>query len=161
YACLVAASISYLLIHQQDAVGLALFDDRVRQFVPPKSTSNQLGAIVQALENPGLREKTDIGRIFHEYAGRLKKRGVVVIISDLLDDLDRIRKGIEHLRHSQHEVIVFHILDHDELTFPFQSMTLFEGLEASDEALVHPPALRDGYLAELQAFLADLRRVCL
>jgi uncharacterized protein (DUF58 family) len=160
YGCYIAAALTYLLTNQQDAVGLTVFDDRVRTSLPPRSTSSQLGAIVKVLDQPSRREKTDIGRIFHEYAGRLKKRGLVVIISDMFDEIDRIRDGIEHLRHSRHELILFHVLDHDELTFPFQSMSLFEGLETPAEALVHPPSLRAGYLAEIGSFLDELRRVC-
>jgi len=160
YGCYVAASLAYLLLRQQDAVGLALFDDQVRNFVGARSTPSHLGSLTAALEKPGLKEKTDLGRIFNEYAGRIKKRGLVVIISDLLDDLGAIERGLMHLRYREHEVLVFHVLDHDELTFPFQNMTLFEGLEGLDDVLVNPGALREGYLAELNLFLERLRRVC-
>ena len=160
YGCYVAASLAYLLLKQQDAVGLALFDDKVRHFTQPRSTPSHLASLVRVLENPGLREKTDLGRILHEYAGRIKKKGLIVIISDMLDDPEAIARGLKHLRYRDHEVLLFHLLDHDELTFPFQNMTMFEGLEGLDEALVNPPSLREGYLQELNSFLADLRRVC-
>ncbi|MBN1443427.1 MAG: DUF58 domain-containing protein [Planctomycetes bacterium] len=160
YGTYVAASLAYLLLRQQDAVGLALFDSEVRDFTPPRSAASQLGTLVSILENPPLREKTDIGRLLHEYASRIKKKGLIVIISDMLDDLEAIERGLKHLRYRQHEVIVFHVLDPDELSFPFRRMTLFEGLEARPDMLVNPGALRDAYLAELNAFLDSLRRMC-
>ena len=160
YGAYVAASLAYLLLRQQDAVGLALFDDDVRHFLQPRSTPSHLSTVVSVLEQPGLREKTDLGRIFHEYASKITKKGLIVIISDLLDDLESIERGLKHLRYRNHEVLVFHLLDHDELTFPFQNMTMFEGLEGFEDALVHPPALRDGYLAELETFLSGVRKIC-
>lgn len=160
YGTYVAASLAYLLLRQQDAVGLALFDDKVRNFVAPSSSPSHLQTLVGALEEPGLKEKTDIGSIFHEFADRIKKKGLILIISDLFDDLEHLKRGLKHLRHKSHEVIVFHILDHDELTFPFQRMTLFEGLEALPEVLANPSALREAYLEELRSYLAEVRKVC-
>jgi uncharacterized protein (DUF58 family) len=160
YGTYVAASLAYLLLKQQDAVGLALFDDRVRNFVTARSTPSHLRSLLKALEEPGLREKTDIGTILHSFAGRIKKKGLIVIISDMFDDLGAIERGLQHLRFCNHEVLVFHVLDHDELTFPFQRMTLFEGLESYEDILANPAALRQSYLGEFNAFLEDLRRVC-
>ena len=160
YGAMVAASISYLLLRQQDAVGLAVFDDRVRKFLPPLSTSSQLQNLVEAMEKPGLREKTDVGTILHEFSDRITRRGLVVIISDMLDDISHIERGLKHLRYREHEVILFHLLDHDELTFPFVNMTLFEGMEGMEDLLANPRPLREAYLAELEVFLERLRRVC-
>jgi len=160
YAAMVAASIAYLLIRQKDAVGLAVFDDRVREFVSASSTLSRLQGLLDVVDRVPEREKTDHGTILHEFAGRIKKKGLVVIISDMLDDPTSIEHGLEHLRYRNHEVIVFHVLDHDELRFPFQSTTLFEGLEGAPDVLANPRQLRDGYLAELHAFLERLRRSC-
>jgi uncharacterized protein (DUF58 family) len=160
YATYVAAGLAYLLLRQQDAVGLAVFDDRVRNFVPPSSNPSHLQTLLGAVEEPPLRAKTDIGAIFHEFADRIKKRGLIIIISDLFDDVEKVTRGLKHLRHKNHEVIVFHVLDHDELTFPFQRMTLFEGLEQMPELLADPKALRDAYLEEMNGFLAEVRKGC-
>ena len=141
-------------------MGLALFDDQVRQSVAARATPSHLANLVGALENPGLREKTDLGKIFQEYAGRIKKRSLIVLISDMFDDIAAIERGLNQLRYSKHEVLVFHVLDRDELTFPFQNMTLFEGLEDLNEIVVNPPSLRAGYLEELNTFLEQLRRSC-
>ncbi|MEM7233250.1 MAG: DUF58 domain-containing protein [Planctomycetota bacterium] len=160
YGSYVAASLAYLLLRQQDAVGVALFDDEVRNYLPARSTPTQLANILDVLEKPGLREKTDLGRIFDEYANRITKKGLIVVISDMLDYLAAIERGMKHLQARGHEVLFVHLLDHDEVTFPFQNMTLFEGLEGIDEALVNPRSLREGYLAELEIFLAGLRKAC-
>lgn len=160
YATYVAASLAYLLLRQQDAVGLAVFDDRVRTFVPPSSSPAHLGTILGALdaERPGAG--TRAGPVFQELADRLKKRGLVVIVSDLLDDVERLRRGLKQLRYRNHDVMVLHVLAHDEVSFPFRRMTLFEGLEGLPSELVDPGALRDAYLAELNQYLAAVRRMC-
>ena len=160
YASMVAASIAHLLIRQKDAVGLAMFDERVNQFLSASSTQTQLRALLEVVEKPALKAKTDIGTILHEFADRIKRKGLVVIVSDLLDEPEHIERGLEHLRYRQHEVIVFHVLDHDELTFPFLNMTLFEGLEGAQDLVANPKPLRDAYMAELGAFLERIRRAC-
>lgn len=160
YGVMVAASLSYLLLRQQDAVGLALFDEKVCDMVGARSTGSHLKTLLELAENPGLKEKTDLGVILHEFAGRIHRRGLVVIISDMLDDIGHIERGLKHLRYCNHEVILFHLLDRDELTFPFQNMTMFEGMEGMDEVLANPRLLKEAYLEELEIFLSRLRRVC-
>ena len=90
----------------------------------------------------------------------MKKKGLIVIISDMFDSFERIRRGLKYIRHKNHEVMLFHVLDEDEVTFPFQRMTLFEGLEDYPELLADPPALRQAYLEEIESFQAELRRTC-
>lgn len=160
YGTYVAAGLAYLLLKQQDAVGLALFDDRVRSFVNPSSNPSHLQALLGEIEGSSLREKTNVGSIFHEFADRIKRKGLILVVSDLFDDAEQLKRGLKHLRYKNHEVIVFHILDEDELTFPFRRMTLFEGLEGLPELLANPQALRDAYLAELNKYLAEVRKVC-
>ncbi len=160
YGTFVAAGLCYLLLRQQDAVGLTLFDDRVRTFVAPSSSPSHLGALLGEIEKSPLREKTDVGSIFHEVADRIKKKGLILIVSDLFDDIARLKRGLKHLRHKGHDVIVFHVLDEDELTFPFQRMTLFEGLEGFPELLANPQSLRAAYLEEITSFLAEVRKIC-
>ena len=160
YGVMVAASLSYLLLRQQEAVGLALFDEKVCDMGGARSTGSHLKTLLELAENPGLKEKTDLGVILHEFAGRIHRRGLVVIISDMLDDIGHIERGLKHLRYCNHEVILFHLLDRDELTFPFQNMTMFEGMEGMDEVLANPRLLKEAYLEELEIFLSRLRRVC-
>jgi uncharacterized protein (DUF58 family) len=160
YGTFVAAGLSYLLLRQQDAVGLALFDDHVRSLVNPSSNPSHLQALLGEIDGSTLREKTNVGSIFHEFADRIKKKGLILVISDLFDDIEHVKRGLKHLRYKGHEVIVFHILDGDELSFPFQRMTLFEGLEGMPELLANPQSLRDAYLEELNKFLGEVRKVC-
>jgi uncharacterized protein (DUF58 family) len=160
YATYVAAALAYLALRQQDAVGLALFDDRVRTFITPSSSPSHLQTLLGALEAPPLREKTDVGVIFHEFADRIKKKSLIVIVSDMFDDIERIKRGLKHLRYKGHEVILMHVLDHEEITFPFTRMTLFEGLEGWPELLADPRSLRTAYLEEVGLFLEGLRKTC-
>lgn len=160
YGAFVAAGLSHLLVSQQDAVGLALFDERVRTFVQPSSSPSHLSAILSEIEKTPLKDKTNVGSIFHEVADRIKKKGMVLVISDLFDSIDHLKHGLKHLRYKGHEVIVFHVLDTDELTFPFQRMTLFEGLEGHPELLANPQSLRDAYLEEFNEYLGQVRKAC-
>jgi uncharacterized protein (DUF58 family) len=160
YAGCVAASLALLLLRQQDAVGLATFDDALRAHVPPSANPNQIKTIVHELEQASLAQKTDLEPICHSLAEKIPRRGMVCLISDLLDDVDGLVRGLQHLAHKGHDVMVLHLLDEDELTFPFQGNTLFRGMEAAGELVVEPRALRQGYLDALRAFLADVKRRC-
>ena len=160
YGTYIAAALSHLILRQQDAVGLAVFDEDVRAFVPPSSSSNHLRNIVKELDRQGTGRKTDIGMILKSFADRIKRKGLIVIISDMFDSLEHIDRGLKHLRHKRHEVILFHVLDRDELTFPFQRMTMFEGLEGFPELLADPRALRKAYLEEMGRFQDSLRKIC-
>jgi len=160
YSCFTAAALAYLILHQQDSVGLITFDDQPRKFLRPSSQPSQLKEIVKIM-NAGLgREKTHLAPIFHELAERIGRRAIVVILSDLFDDVEPLLAGIKHLRHKRHEVVVFHILDAAEAEFPFQETTLFRGLEQWGELLTDPRSLRQGYLDELNAFHRELQHGC-
>ncbi|MHC4599068.1 MAG: DUF58 domain-containing protein [Planctomycetota bacterium] len=161
YASYVAASLAYLILQQQDAVALATFDAEINKFLPPSSHGSHLKNLLRAIEESAPARKTDVGIILHETAERMKKRGLVVLLSDLFDSSENLASGLQHLRHKKHEVILFHVLDRDEIRFPFQRMTLFEGLEALPKINVDPRALRKAYLEELNDFLGDVRKVCL
>jgi uncharacterized protein (DUF58 family) len=161
YASYVAAALIYLILQQQDSVGLALFDSEVRTFLPPASHSAHMRNLIQEIASAKPREKTSVGTVLHRLADRLTKRGLIVLISDLLDKPENILRGLRHLRHDRHDIIVFQILDHDEVTFPFERMTQFEGLEGLPQLIANPRALRQAYLAALQDFTQDLRRGCL
>ncbi len=161
YGCCIAAALSYLIIQQQDSAGMVLFDDEVRSFMPASSNPTHLKNMLQELTRIEPKQKTDLARVFHEVAERLGRKGLVVVISDLFDDPTRILAGLRHLRHRGHDVIVFHVLDHDEVTFPLERITLFEGLEQGPEVIADPRALRQGYLDEINGFRKRVRRGCL
>ena len=144
YAQFIAASLSYLILQQQDSVGLVICDDAVRRYMKPAGQASQLKEILHLLHVTPAREKSDLGLVFNDLAERFKKRGVVVILSDLFDDPRRIVTGLKHFRHRRHEVIVFHILDPAELDFPFRDTTLFKGMEGMADILTDPHALRAG-----------------
>ena len=161
YAATLAASMAYLLVHQQDAVGLMLFDDQVRADLAPQSHYPHLQTILTSLEQARLERPTGGKALFSELAGRLKRRSIVMVISDLFAALDDLSTGLQSLRHGGHEVIVVQVLDRDEREFPFQDNTLFEGLEAAGQrVLVDPQSLRMGYLAALEGFEGQVRATC-
>lgn len=160
YAQFVAAALAYMVLQQQDSIGLATFDERVQRYVRPSGQPSHLKEVLQVMDRSPARAKSDIGAIFHDLAERFKKRGVVVVLSDLFDEPSRILTGLRHFRHRRHEVIVFHILDPAEIDFPFRQTTLFKGLEDLPEILTEPYALRKAYQEELGAFLTELRKGC-
>ncbi len=160
YACLTAAALSYLILHQQDSVGLVTFDNQVRQFMRPSSQASHLKQIVHVLNNGSGVEKTQLAPIFHDLAERINRRAIVGVISDLFDEPDDLLAGLKHLRHKRHEVVVFHVLDPAEMDFPFQEATLFRGMEQMPELLTDPRSLRDGYLNELKAHLHAVQAGC-
>ncbi|MEO0531999.1 MAG: DUF58 domain-containing protein [Planctomycetota bacterium] len=160
YAQTAAAALAYLILKQQDAVGLATFDDEVRTLLKPSGSPSQLTPIIHAIEDGGDREKTAAGPIFHELAERLTRRGVVIILSDLFDDPESLLAGLKHFRHRRHDVIVMHVLDPAELEFPFQQPTLFKGLERAGELLVDPARLRKAYKEEFDHFRNEVAAGC-
>jgi uncharacterized protein (DUF58 family) len=158
YGCTIAACLAYLLLRQQDSAGLVTFDDDVRQILPARSAQNHLDAIVNAMHVSKPREKTDLERILRRVAETVPVRGMIVLISDLLADRGPLLKGLEMLRHGKHDVLVFHILDDDEMEFPFAGTTRFEGMEELPNLLCDPRALRDGYMEALNEYLVEVRR---
>lgn len=158
YAATLAACLAYLLVHQGDAVGLMLFDDEVRTAMPALSNFAHMQSIVGQLEQARLERPTEARAVFGRLAAQLHRRGLVVLVSDLLGDREEIIRGVERLQQGRHEVIVMHVLDEDERRFPFMDHTLFEGLENVDQRLLaDPQSLRTAYLEALAEFVADLR----
>ncbi len=160
YAQWIVASLAYLILQQQDSVGLVIYDDAVRRYLKPAGQPSQLKEILHLLDVTPAREKSDLGLVFNDLAERFKKRGLVAIFSDLFDDPARIITGLKHFRHRRHEVIVFHVLDPAELDFPFRDTTLFKGLEGMSDLLTDPHALKRAYQAELGSFLEELEKGC-
>lgn len=162
YAATCCASLAYLIQQQADAVGLTLFDEQVCQQTPPSNTRGGLANLFAALEQAKPQpQRTKIGAVLQQLAGQLKKRGMVLVFSDLFDDVQAVQQGLQLLARAGHDVVVFHVLDRDELQFPFERMTLFEGLEQLPDLLCDPKSLRDAYLAEMQKFTSQIKQVCL
>ena len=162
YGATACASLAYMIQQQADAVGLTLFDEKVAKQVPPSNTRQSLGNLFQSLEQAQAREqKTRIGGVLHELAGQLRQRGMVMVFSDLFDEPATVIQGLREIRSRGHDIVVFHVMDHDELEFPFERMTMFEGMEQLPELLCDPKSLRDAYLAEVNGHAEELRKGCL
>ena len=145
YANTLAAALSYLMINQQDATGLAKFSERIDVFIPPKAKPDHLNLILTQLDDDNAGDDTQIGNVLHELADRIKKRGIVILISDLFDEPKNILNGLKHFRHQNQEVIVFHILDRKELDFDFNSRTKFSDMETGEEIITEPWHIRTSY----------------
>ena len=145
YANSLAASLSYLMINQQDAVGIAKFSDKIDTFIPPKSRPSHLNLILSQLDDKYSGYDTQIGIVLHELADRIRKRGMVILISDLLDKPENIIKGLKHFRHQNQEVIVFHIKDRKESEFDFNTRTKFFDMETGEEIVTEPWHIRSNY----------------
>jgi len=160
YGCTAAVSLAYLLLRQQDAVGCVAFDESARIMVPLRTKRNHLESIIQALYVSTPKNKTELHSILCEVAETYPRRGLVVMVSDLLVERPGLFKGLKLLRSRGHDILVLHILDDDELDFPFSGPTRFEGLESLDVVRCNPRALREGYLKALSAYLEEVRRGC-
>ncbi len=159
-ACHIAASMAYLVLRQQDSVGMVCFDKEVKNFIPTSSSMGHLRPILGTLASSTAQNKTDLGIVLNTLAERIQRRGLIILISDLFDKPETVLKSLQHFSHKRHDVIVFHVLDEYELTFPFERMTLFEGLEEYPKQLVDPRSLRKAYLEEVNKFCEEMRRGC-
>lgn len=160
YACRIAASLSYLLIRQQDSVGMITFDDVIRSTIPPSSKQNHLQSILASLDIQKPAKKTDLQTLLAQVADQQTRRGLIVLISDLFVDRDGLFKGLKLLRTRGHDVMVFHVMDDEELDFNYAGTTKFEGMEEMGDLICDPRSLREGYLAAVTAFVDDVRRHC-
>jgi uncharacterized protein (DUF58 family) len=161
YAMTIAAALAYLIVGQHDAAGLTTFDEKVRKVLPPGSHGGHLRRLFETLEKSQPGGKTAIGPVLSQVSDQLRKRGLVIVISDLVGDVEDVLKGLRRLRGHKHDVVVFHVLDPAEVDFPFDQMTLFEGLEQFPSLLADPKALRKTYLDHLADFRQRLRAGCL
>ena len=146
FANTLAASLSYLMIKQQDAVGLVQFSNKIDTFLPPKSKPSQLNLILSQLDDDKIGKDTKIEGVLHEMADRINKRGLVILITDLLDEPKKIINGLKHFRHRKQEVIVFHILDRKEMEFDFNTRTKFLDMESGEEIVTEPWQIRSNYV---------------
>jgi uncharacterized protein (DUF58 family) len=167
YGVYLAAALAYLMVQQRDAVGLLTFDEAVRRLIPPRSVTSHLRIILGELSrlDPQAREiaqgrGTRIGQSLHYLADRLRRRGLVVLISDLMDDPMSVLTGLKHFRHRQHEVVVFHLLDPAETAFPFREETVFIDLETRERVSTVPWELAREYRERVAAWRTAYRRTC-
>ena len=160
YGRYLAAALIYLMLKQQDSVGLLVFDEAVRDFFPPRSNPRQLHLLLSQLDRARPSSATDIGLVLHDLARRVRRRGLVILISDLLDDPDDVVPGLKHFRHLKHEVVVFHVLDPRETEFGFDADATFRDMETGELMTTEPFAIRGDYVKAVDEWKSRLRREC-
>ena len=160
YAQHVAAALAYLVIQQQDAAGLATFHHAVDRFIRASSRPSHLKQLIYVMEESTAAGESALGPILHDLAERIKNRGLIIILSDLFDDVESLMLGLKHFRHRRHDVSVMQIIDPAEQEFPFEDPTLFQGLEGLPEQMTEPRSLRKAYQREFEEFLQQVRRGC-
>ena len=160
YGISLAAALGYLMIHQQDPVGLVAFDQQVRQSLAPRSKRSQLGNILSLLARLKPAGETAIAKSLHQVAGMIRHRSLVMLFSDLLGDPEPICKALHRLRFAGHDVIVFHILDEAEALFPFEGMVELEDNETRETLQVDADAIKADYLDEVARFQGDVSKEC-
>ena len=160
YACYLAASLAYLLVKQQDSVGLVTFHNRVTHRIAPHSSPVHLSQILRVLDGVESEENTRLAEVFHSLAASFPRRGLVIIISDLYDEEKEIVRALRHFRHRRHGVILFHLLDRAELRFEFEQLSNFVDLETDETLNVDPRYVRAEYLKLIKEFTESFRRDC-
>jgi len=158
YGSMLAASLAYLMNRQRDAVGLTAFDEAIVSMLPPSARSGHLRSLLVTLDRLRLGSRTDVSKPLHVLADGIVRRGMVVVISDLLDEPERVVDGLRHFRFRGTDVIVFHLLDPDELTFPFERAARFRDMEIGDEVMAVPAVVRADYLKELARTIDTYKR---
>src|SRR5580704_15657985 len=160
YAICLAAALGYLMIHQQDPVGLVTFDTRIQASLPPRSKRTQLGTILSILANLKPSGETDIAACLHQLASMVRGKSLIMLFSDLLGDPEPVLQSLHHLRHRGHEIILFHILDEAEVQFPFEGLVEFADMETPERMTLDAKGMRTDYLAALHEFRETYRREC-
>jgi uncharacterized protein (DUF58 family) len=163
YALRLAACIAYIIMRQRDSIGMITFDNKIRSFIPPRSSTRHLRVLYDRMVKtlPGAYGETDLPKVFHEIVPRLQKRGMIFILSDCFTDVRELLASLAHFRHASHEVLLFHIMDKDEVEFPFDTWTRFENLELSSQfRMVDPASFRAAYLDNLKQFREELKTGC-
>lgn len=160
YGALLSAALAYLMIKQRDAVGLALFDDRINTLIPHRSIRRHLFFLMKTLENVTPGARTGISSTLHEMAERIKRRGLVVLISDLFDDPEKIISGLKHFRHRGHEIVLFHLLDPLEISLDFSGEVRFVDRETGEKLRAQPWFIRKEYRSDIEDWLGGLEKAC-
>ena len=160
YAATIATTLAYLVLKNHDSIGCVTFDDKIRENLRSRSQHTHLNSIVACLKNSNPADKTDLNHIFSAAAELFTRKGIVIVISDLFGDAEETLKGLRMLRQRGQDVLLFHVLDDDELDFPFTGSTRFADLESDVFLNCNPKALRDGYMKEINSFLETIKVGC-
>ncbi len=160
YASYLTAALSYLMLNQQDGVGLGLFHHKLVSLLSPRSTKSHLNSVLTHLENITPGNDTNLGSVLHEMAERIKKRGLTIIISDLMDDADEILNGLKHFRHNKQEMIVFHILDREEMDFSFNTRSRFKDMETGEVITTEPWQIQKSYSSLIKNYQNHYKKQC-
>ena len=160
YAAYLAAGLIYLMMKQQDATGLAIYDKSVRKFLEPHLTYSYMKLLLTELSNAAPDSETSTATALSALAERIKRRGLIIVISDFLDDTKSVITALKHFRHRKNEVIAFHIMDDSELNLDFAGDALFTDLETGEQISTQVPALRSAYKKNVNNFIQDLKRKC-
>jgi len=160
YGSTLAASLAFLMLKQQDAVGLITFSDKIERIIPPKAIHGHLFAILKELEDRRPMGKTSAGSVLQEIAGSINRRGLIILISDLIDEPQQVLRGLKQFRSRANDVMVFQLLDRDELEFPFEEPTLFQDLEEEIRLHTDPHTVRAAYLKTMKSLIEDYRKSC-
>ncbi|MBI5836360.1 MAG: DUF58 domain-containing protein [Candidatus Eisenbacteria bacterium] len=160
YASSLAAALAYLMLGQQDAVGLLLFAEKMEKFVPPRSVKSHLHQLLMELGRARAQSGTKVASCLTSLAERIKRRGLVMVFSDLLDEPDEVLAGLKSFRHRAHEVVVFHVLDPDERRFPFHEPVEIEDMESSEKLVTHGWEVSREYRRRIEEWTGRLQREC-
>jgi len=160
YAKLLTATLAYVIVRQRDSAALSVFDREWRVELPASSSMANVNTILHTLEDLDPEEKTSIGPLLEQLADRIRRRGLVFIISDVFDEVDTFLKGLKHLRFQGHDVTVFHVLHPDEIEFPFTGNLKFDGLELPEEIKTRPHLIRPAYQRIVRDYLIELQAGC-
>lgn len=161
YGSYLAASLAFLMLRQQDSVGLATFDERIKKYIPPRQSKGHLSLILKELENLVPSSQTGINRSLRELGQYTKRRGLIILISDLLDEQEKVLNALKYFRFKKHEVIVFHLLDPAELELPFTNVLWLEDMENKKRVLTHPGIIREKYKNVIKEFVETYKLSCL
>jgi uncharacterized protein (DUF58 family) len=160
YGKQIAACLAYLILHQRDAAALGIFDQTMRDYTPRSDSRGTIHRLMTKLAAFNPTQQTNIAAILHDMATQIRRKGIVIIISDFFDDEQKVLEGIQHLRFGGNEIICFHVMDPYELEFPFTGLVEFEGLEQAPKILTRPAEIRKSYQREVDAFRQRLREGC-
>ncbi len=160
YAQLLAYSLAYLVVEQQDYAALMTFSDAIDGWLPPSGSPTQLEDMIGVMEQASNNQRTDLAQVIEQVTQRLSRRGLVILISDMLDDIDRMLRAMRLLKFAGHDVLVMHVLDRDEVEFPFDTMTRFEGLEKLPQVVTDPLLIAGAYRKAISEFCQALEVGC-
>ena len=160
YACQAAMALGHVVLRERDGAAMALFDHNLGRLLPPSTSPGQLGVMAEALVERDPQGTTDLASVMGELTERVRRPGIVVLFSDLFGDTTAFDQGLGFLRTRNHDVVVMHVMHGDELEFPFDRLTRFEGLEDESKLMVDAPSVREGYLRVVNDWQAEVRRIC-